>query len=89
MQNLKQVIEDRLPRLIAQSSLDTDLQRHYGEIVAAYNLEKERVTIEQPFEALWKFVGELDDGSSRAIREGLDEEGLAVFDLPRKPGLHK
>ena len=35
--------------------------RHYEEIVADYNREKDRVTIEKTFEALLKFVQELDE----------------------------
>ena len=57
------------------------------EIVAQYNREKDRVTIEQTFEALLKLVQALDREESRALREGLDEESLAVFDLLTKPDL--
>ena len=46
-----------------------------------------QVTIEQTFEALLKLVQALDREESRAIREGLDEESLAVFDLLKKPDL--
>ena len=53
-----------------------------------YNREKDRVTIEKTFEALFKLVQELDEEESRALREGLDEESLAIFDLLRKPGLN-
>ena len=45
------------------------------------------MTIEQTFEALLKLVQELSDEESRAIREGLDEESLAIFDLLKKPDL--
>ena len=31
----------------------------------------------------------LDDEAARAVREGLDEESLALFDLLRKPGLER
>jgi type I restriction enzyme R subunit len=57
--------------------------------VAAYNGEKDRVTIETTFEALMKFVGELDEEATRAMREGLDEETLALFDLLKKDDLGK
>ena len=87
VQNLKQAIEKRLQRLLEQNPLRTDFQRHYEEIVAEYNREKDRATIEQTFEALLKFVQELDKEESRAVREGLDEESLAVFDLLKKPEL--
>ena len=87
VQNLKTAIEQRLQRLLQQNPLRTDFQRHYEEIVAVYNREKDRVTIEKTFEALLQIMGEMDDEESRALREGLDEESLAVFDLLRKPNL--
>lgn len=89
VQALKQVIETRLSRLLTRNPLRVDLQRHYEEIVEAYNHEKDRVTIENTFAALLKFVQTLDSEESRAIREGLDEESLALFDLLLKPGLGK
>ena len=70
-----------------QNPLRTDFQQHYEAIVADYNREKERLTIERTFEALLRLVTELDDEERRAVREGLDEESLAVFDLLRKPAL--
>jgi type I restriction enzyme R subunit len=87
VQNLKTAIEQRLQRLLQQNPLRTDFQRHYEEIVAEYNREKDRVTIEKTFEALLQIMDEMDDEESRAVREGLDEESLAVFDLLRKPNL--
>ncbi len=89
VQNLRHSVESRLRRLLQQNPLRTDFQRHYEEIVAQYNREKDRVTIEQTFEALLKLVQELDEEQSRAAREGLDEESLAVFDLLKKPYLSK
>ena len=87
VQNLKTAIEQRLRRLLQQNPLRTDFQKHYEEIVAEYNREKDRVTIEKTFEALLQLVDEMDDEESRAVREGLDEESLAVFDLLKKPDL--
>ena len=87
VQSLRQAVEDRLQRLLQQNPLRTDFQRHYEEIVAEYNREKDRVTIEQTFDALLKLVEELDVEESRALREGLDEESLAIYDLLGKPDL--
>ena len=87
VQNLRQAVENRLQRLLRQNPMRTDFQRRYEAIVAEYNQEKDRLTIEKTFEVLLRFVQELDDESSRAIREGLDEESLAVFDLLKKPDL--
>ena len=87
VQALKDAVEKKLRRLLAQNPLRTDFQKHYEEIVAQYNREKDRVTIEQTFEALLKLVRALDREESRALREGLDEESLAIVDLLTKPDL--
>ena len=79
--------QQRLQRLLARNPLRTDFQQHYEAIVAEYNREKDRVTIERTFEELLKFVQELEKEEGRALREGLDEESLAVFDLLKKPDL--
>ena len=87
VQNLRQVIEKRLQRLIAQNPLRTNFQAHYETIVHEYNQEKDRVTIEHTFEQLLKFVNELDEEEARAVREGLDVESVVIFDLLKKPTL--
>ena len=87
VQNLRQAVEQRLQRLLLQNPLRTDFQQHYEQIVSEYNREKDRVTIEKTFEALFTLVQDLDDEEHRAVREGLDEESLAVFDLLKKPNL--
>ncbi len=87
VQNLRQAVEQRLQRLLQQNPLRTDFQQHYEQIVSEYNREKDRVTIEQTFEALLKLVQGLDEEEHRAVREGLDEESLAIFDLLKKPDL--
>ncbi len=87
VQSLRFAIEQKLQRLLEQNPLRTDFQSHYEEIVAEYNREKDRVTIEKTFEELLKFVQELDGEESRAVREGLNEETLALYDLLKKPDL--
>lgn len=87
VQNLKTAIEQRLQRLLQRNPLRTDFQKHYEEIVAEYNREKDRVTIEKTFEALLQLINEMSEEDNRAVREGLDEESLAVFDLLKKPDL--
>ena len=84
---VKEAVERRLQRLLQQNPLRTGFQRHYEEIVAEYNREKDRVTIEQTFEALLKLVQELNEEETRAVREGLDEESLAIFGLLKKQDL--
>jgi type I restriction enzyme R subunit len=83
----KDAIENRLHRLLERNPLRTDFQRRYEEIVAEYNREKDRLTIERTFEELLRFVEGLGGEEARHIREGLDEESLAVFDLLKKSDL--
>lgn len=87
VQSIRDAVEKRLQKMIRQNPLRTDFQRHYEELVEKYNRQKDQQTIEQTFEDLLRFVTELDQESQRAVREGLDEESLAVYDLLHKPGL--
>jgi len=87
VQNLRQAVESRLQRLLQQNPLRTNFQQHYEQVVADYNREKDRVTIEQTFEALLKLVQSLNEEECRAVQEGLDEESLAIYDLLKKPEL--
>ena len=89
VQSLKDMIESKLAKMLSQNPMRTDFQKHYEEIVAEYNNEKDRVTIEKTFEALFKFDESLNEEERRAVREGLDEESLALFDLLKKPDLSK
>lgn len=88
VQNLRYALEAKLQRLLARNPLRTDFQRHYENIVEEYNREKDRATIEKTFEELLKFVQDLDEEEGRAMREGLDEETLAIYDLLQKPELN-
>ena len=67
--------------MLKRNPLRADYYKRYQQIIEEYNREKDRVTIEETFAALLKFVEELNDEDKRAIREGLTEEYLAVFDL--------
>jgi type I restriction enzyme, R subunit len=87
--NLKEIIEKKLFKMLMQNPARTNFQKHYEEIVTDYNSEKDRVTIEQTFEALFKFAEELSKEEQRAVKEGLNEESLALFDLLLKPDLSK
>lgn len=88
VQSLKNIIEKKLQRLIKQNPLRTNFQEHYQKIIDEYNRELDRQNIEATFEALLKFVELLDEEENRAVREGLDEESLAIYDLLLKPDLN-
>ena len=87
VQNLKSAVEARLRKMLEQNPQRADLQKRYEEIVKEYNREKDRATIEKTFADLLSFVKQLDEEDSRAVRESLDEETLAIYDLLKKPEL--
>ncbi|MBO1051558.1 MAG: type I restriction endonuclease subunit R [Dolichospermum sp. DET50] len=81
VQTLKEAIERQLQRMLKQNSSRMDYYARYQQIIQDYNRETDRVTIEQTFEELLKLVKNLSEEDTRAVREGLTEEHLAVFDL--------
>ena len=66
-----------------------DRRESVNAIVAAYNHEKDRTTIEETFRQLMALVDSLDEEQRRATREGLSEEELALFDILIKDGIGK
>jgi type I restriction enzyme R subunit len=89
VQNLKTYVEQKLAKMMRQNPLRTDFYKRYQEIIADYNYEKDRHTIEETFEHLMRFMQELDEEEKRATREGLSQEHLALFDQLQKPNLSK
>ncbi|MDD9962052.1 MAG: type I restriction endonuclease subunit R [Gammaproteobacteria bacterium] len=89
IRDLREIIEEKLAEMLALNPSRMDYQQKYEEIVADYNREKDRVTIEETFRRLTELVAELDAEQRRAVEEGLSEEELAVFDLLKKDGLGK
>lgn len=80
-QSLKDAIEKRLQHMIDQNPQRVDFQKRFQEIITEYNQEKDRITIEETFATLLLFVEALDTEQQRAVREGLNEEDLALYDI--------
>ena len=89
LQDIRDILEQKLAEMLARNPMRMDYQLKYEEIVATYNREKDRVTIENTFKALIELVEELDVEQMRAVEEGLDEDELAIFDLLKKDGLKR
>jgi type I restriction enzyme R subunit len=75
--------------MLARNPQRMDYYKRYQEIVADYNREKDRATIEETFAKLIDLVESLDEEQRRAAVEGLDEDELALFDLLKKDKLGK
>ena len=89
LQDIREIIEQKLAQMLARNPLRMDYQQKYEEIVADYNRETDRVSIEETFRRLTELMEELDSEQRRAIEEGLNEDELAVFDLLKKEDLGK
>lgn len=89
LQDIRQLVEDRLAKMLAHNPQRMDYYRKYSEIIADYNREKDRVTIEETFARLVDLANSLDVEQRRAAEEGLSEEELALFDLLMKESLTK
>ena len=89
LQDIRDIVERKLAEMLARNPARMDYQRKYEDIVADYNREKDRTTIEETFRRLIELVNSLDEEQKRAAREGLSEDELALFDLLQKDGLDK
>ena len=87
LRDIREIMEQKLAEMLARNPSRMDYQQKYEEIVAEYNREKDRVTIEETFRMLTDLIQELDAEQKRAVEEGLDEDELAIFDLLRKDNL--
>ena len=89
LQDIRDIVEDKLAQMLASNPSRMDYQVKYEQIVADYNQEKDRTTIEDTFRRLMELMDSLDEEQKRAAREGLAEDELALFDLLQKDGLDK
>ncbi len=81
VQTLKERVEQRLELMLRRNPRRVDFAGRFQKIVDEYNQDTDRAAIEKAFEALLNLIEGLSDEEQRSVREGLDEEGLAVFDL--------
>ena len=87
LRDIREIVEEKLAQMLARNPSRMDYQQKYEEIVADYNREKDRVTIEETFRRLTELIEELDAEQRRAVEEGLSEDELALFDLLKKEDL--
>ena len=89
LQDIRDVVEKRLAQMLARNPLRMDYYKKYQEIIADYNREKDRTTVEATFAQLVALAATLDTEQRRAADEGLSEEELALFDLLFKDSISK
>jgi len=89
LQDIREVVEKKLAQMLASNPMRMDYYRIYQEIIANYNREKDRATVEETFAKLMDLASRLDAEERRAAEEGLSEEELALFDLLYKERISK
>ena len=81
VRDIRDVIEEKLQEMLGRNPLRMDYYRRYQEIIADYNREKDRVTVEETFARLVDLALSLSVEQRRAAEEGLSDDELALFDL--------
>jgi type I restriction enzyme, R subunit len=81
LQDIRDVVEKKLAQMLAGNPMRMDYYKKYQNIIADYNREKDRATVEATFAQLVALAASLDAEQRRAAEEGLTESELALFDL--------
>ena len=89
LQDIRDLVERKLAQMLARNPLAMDYYKHYQEIVADYNREKDRTTVEATFAQLLDLASGLDAEERRAAEEGLSEDEYALFRLLFKEDIGK
>jgi len=89
LHDIRDVVEKKLAAMLARNPMRMDFYKKYQQIVADYNREKDRTTVEETFAKLMQLAEGLDAEQQRAVREGLTDVELALFDLLLKKDISK
>ncbi len=89
LEDIRQLVEKKLEQMLARNPQRMDYYKKYSEIIADYNCDKDRVTIEETFARLVDFMKGLDAEDHRAAAEGLSEDEYALFCLLQKEQISK
>jgi len=81
VQDIRELVEKKLAQMLGNNPMRMDYYKKYQEIVADYNREKDRATVEETFAKLVDLANSLDTEQRRAAEEGLSDDELALFDL--------
>ncbi len=89
LEDIRDIVEKKLAQMLGRNPLRMDYYKKYQEIVADYNREKDRTTVEATFAQLMELAASLDAEQRRAAEEGLSDDELALFDLLFKDNVSK
>lgn len=89
IEDIRAIVERKLAQMLARNPERMNYEKKYQEIIADYNQDKDRATVEETFAKLIDLANGLDGEQRRAVEEGLDEDQLALFDLITRNDLSK
>jgi type I restriction enzyme R subunit len=89
LQDIREIVEQKLAAMLKWNPSKMDYYKRYQEIIADYNREKDRVTIEETFARLADLAASLDEEQRKAVEEGLSEQEYALFSLLLREGISK
>ena len=87
LQDVLQLLEQKLTQMLAVNPKRMDYYKKYQAIIADYNADKDRISIEETFAKVMDLFNSLDEEQVRRTKEGLSEEQLAVFEILEKGNL--
>ena len=82
--NLQKAVEQKLEQMLKENPLRFDFYERYQVIIEEYNKGKSLEDTLNAFDKLSKFIKDLNFEEARAVRENLNDETLAIFDLLRE-----
>lgn len=90
LDDLRDVIEERLEIALKDNPLRIDFFERYEQIIQEYNSEQDKATIEKTFNDLMRLSKELDEKQREWIKEGFEnQQQMTVFEMLFKEELTK
>jgi type I restriction enzyme R subunit len=88
--DLQAAIEKKLGQMVRENPIRMEFYEKYKKIINEYNAGKDVQAVQKAFDDLNELMAEdMAPEMERALREGLDDETLAIYDLLKKPELSK
>lgn len=88
--DLEDLVHERLDRLLFANPQRIDYYERYQAIIADYNSEQDRATIENTFIDLINLANSMDQEEQRYVREGFtSDEELSLYDILLSENLSK
>lgn len=90
LKDLNDLVRERLEKLLFTNPQRIDYYQRYQTIIADYNSEQDRTTIEKTFMDLMSLANSMDREEQRYVREGFtSDEELSLYDLLFSENLSK